>query len=217
MTSHHPGSICHHLPSGFQQQPSNQCVVPGLATPACCLHGQQSDSLKPEFRPLLCSGPSRCWPFQWFTRPFIIFSHSWLFWSCLLLHLLSLVYSAPALPGLLLFLKSQACPCPGIFAQAISCSNLSPNLHLAYSLSSLGLSKYPLPVKLSLITLFKIITPSQPLGRPILFSCFICSIYCQLTPSIYYSFLYWPSFPLECSSLEGRDFCISFIAMSLVS
>lgn len=207
MTSHHPGSICHHLPSGFQQQPPNWCV-PGPATHACCLHGQRSDPLKPEFRPLFRSGLSRCLPFQRFTRRYVIFSHSCLFWSGLLLHLLSLVYSAPALPGFLPFLKSQACPCPGTFAQAISfLVVIFPQIFTWLTpLPPLGLSKYPSSVKPSLTTPFKIIPPSQPLGLPILFSRFICSIYCQLTPSIYYSVLYWPSFPLECSLLEGRVF-----------
>lgn len=93
-----------------------------------------------QFRPFLCSELSRCLPFQWFTRPYVIYTHPWLFWSQLLLLFLPPVYSAAASPGLLLFLRSQTCPCPGIFAQAISflCSNLSPDLHLAFSLASFG-------------------------------------------------------------------------------
>lgn len=72
----------------------------------------------------------------------------------------------------------------------------------------LGLSKYLLSVNSSLITLFHITTPPQPLVLHILFSCFICTLIANWHPV---HIIRWP---LECSSLKGRDFYVSFIAMS---
>lgn len=188
----------------------------GLPVSACCLQSCQGDPFKTESVQVFpCTELSSSLQFHKSYKT-LRDLHSPLTSLVSSPTALPLAYSAPALPASLLFLQSQAGSCSRISALAISSlrSYLSQIFTWLTPSSPLGLSECFLSVRSSLITLFKIIMPPQPVVLPILFSCFVCNTYCQLTSCTYYSFIYWLSSPLGCSFLEGRDFCVSFIALS---
>lgn len=173
MIPHSPRPICYLLSSFIWIS----TAASALATPACCLHGHQSNPVHhSQSRSFLCSELSRlsivCRTLRYLSLS-SDFSLTGLISSCFSFPL----FTAPTSAGFSLFLKSQACPCPRIFAQAISflcSSNLSPNLHLVFSLASLGSFQMYLVSKI-FSDHPKVITPFQPLGLPIPLSCLICS------------------------------------------